>query len=445
MDRLAHLERSHADLAQLVASIHEALPPEIAAATGRSLALGSPIDAVGPPSWSRGAPPIIGTPPPPLPERFEPPAAPQIDPFTQTFEAADPWAAPVPVGDSFFQPLAAVGTFPTEAEGRPKRRLFGSRKAAREAQARIAAEFAAPAPPPGFYSSDISWGGDGPPPPPPGFGTASPSSDFGLPSGWGDVPAASGPVHGAMDPAPPPGFAVDYPDPGFAAPPGWFGSAAETPPGPPPPPSGFSADLAEPDVVGAWESDNTSWGAPADLASPTDFVFDQPVVPPPPGFGPPGYEGLSAVPPLEPEQAMTPPPPPGYGTSTYDMGDAPPPPPPGYGPPPDQAMAPPPPPGYGSDQAMPPPPPGYGPPPDQAITPPPPPGYGGPSLVSSDEAFSAVQDVNALATSEGFEPEAEEEEPRYLAGTGTDRTSYASVPPITPDFFARSAHRGGRR
>jgi hypothetical protein len=94
---------------------------------------------------------------------------------------------------------------------------------------------------------------------------------------------------------------------------------------------------------------------------------------------------------------------------------------------------------------MPPPPPGYGPPPDQAITPPPPPGYGGPSLVSSDEAFSAVQDVNALATSEGFEPEAEEEEPRYLAGTGTDRTSYASVPPITPDFFARSAHRGGRR
>src|ERR1700688_3448480 len=73
LDRLATLERSHADLARFVTSIHEALPPEIAAATGRTLALGSPIDAVAPPAFAT-APPIVGTPPPPLPERVEPPA-----------------------------------------------------------------------------------------------------------------------------------------------------------------------------------------------------------------------------------------------------------------------------------------------------------------------------------------------------------------------------------
>src|SRR5580700_8963581 len=72
LDRLAKLERSHADLARFVASIHEALPPEIAAATGRSLALGSPIDAVPPPIASSFAPPVIGTPPPPLPQYVEP-------------------------------------------------------------------------------------------------------------------------------------------------------------------------------------------------------------------------------------------------------------------------------------------------------------------------------------------------------------------------------------
>src|ERR1039458_4486225 len=36
LDRLTNLERSHADLARLVTSIHEALPPEIAAAAPRT-------------------------------------------------------------------------------------------------------------------------------------------------------------------------------------------------------------------------------------------------------------------------------------------------------------------------------------------------------------------------------------------------------------------------
>jgi hypothetical protein len=64
---------------------------------------------------------------------------------------------------------------------------------------------------------------------------------------------------------------------------------------------------------------------------------------------------------------------------------------------------------------------------------------------SSAEVFGHVQDVTSLVappptpTAPEQEPE---DEPRYLAGTGTDRTSYTSVPPITPDFFARSAGRG---
>jgi hypothetical protein len=46
---------------------------------------------------------------------------------------------------------------------------------------------------------------------------------------------------------------------------------------------------------------------------------------------------------------------------------------------------------------------------------------------------------------QAIEPQPQaEEEARFLAGTGTDRTSYASVPPITPDFFARAAGKGRR-
>ena len=112
LDRLAKLERSHAELARFVASIHEALPPEIAAATGHTLALGSPIDAVAPaPHFAATPPPILGTPPPQLPQRVDPPGgAGRIDPYTQTFEAPDPWAAPPSTGD-FFQPLTPGAPF----------------------------------------------------------------------------------------------------------------------------------------------------------------------------------------------------------------------------------------------------------------------------------------------------------------------------------------------
>jgi hypothetical protein len=122
LDRLARLERSHADLARYVESIHEALPPEIAARTGRPLALGSPIDALPSPIVPPPPPPIFGTPATPF--RVEAPT-PAIDPFSQRFEAPDPWATPEPQsGDAFFRPLDA-GTAMAALE-RPKRRRHGS-------------------------------------------------------------------------------------------------------------------------------------------------------------------------------------------------------------------------------------------------------------------------------------------------------------------------------
>jgi hypothetical protein len=193
---------------------------------------------------------------------------------------------------------------------------------------------------------------------------------------------------------------------GFAAPPGWFGSAANNLSSAPPPPVGFAADFAEPSFAEPAESAPMSWGNSADLSSPSDFVFDEPAPPPPPGFGAAGYEGVSAVPP---------PPPPGFG-GDFAV-DAPPPPPPGYGTPPDQGMAPPPP-GYGNAN---------------------------PVHASSAEVFGYVQDMTSLVNPQAPEHSPEPvEESRFLVGTGPDRTSYASVPPITPDFFARSTGRGRR-
>ena len=399
LDRLSNLERAHADLARMVASIHEALPPEIAAATGRGLALGSPIDAVSPSTSFGVAPPILGTPPPPLPERTEPPGSPTINPFADRYEAPDPWAAPALGGESFFQPLEAPGmTFPT-AEARPRRRLLGGRRAAKEAKARIAAEFAAPPPPGGFSSHEPTPAGEfPPPPPPPGFGSTNPTPNLDSPMGWGtsDVPPPPPPGFGTGDvgsPSPPPpvGFASDSPMAGFAAPLGRFGSATDNPP-PTPPPVGFASDLAEPSFVEPAEPAPVSWGDSVDLSSPSDFVFDEPALPPPPGFGPAGHEGFSAVPP-------------------------------------------PPPPGFGGDFAV--------------DAPPPPPGFGSanPVHASSAEVFGHVQDVTSLVMPQAIAPEPgpePEDESTFLVGTGPDRTSYASVPPITPDFFARSAGKGRR-
>jgi len=436
----------------MVTSIHQALPPEIAAATGRGLALGSPIDAISPLAQYGSAPSILDTPPPPLPERVEPPVSPTVDPFARAFEAPDPWAAPALTGESFFQSAGSAELAFPDTSTKPRRRMLRGRKAAKEAQARIAAEFAAPPPPPGFYSSGAPTFGDVPPPPP-GFGSENPSQDFGMPAGWNDIPSAAAPdmsnASGAWTQAS--GFGVDYPNAGYAAPPGWFGSAAEAGAVAPPPPPGFASDLAEPAMANLDQA-STSWGTAPGGGPPNDFVFDEPAVPPPPsGFGGSGYEGLAAVPSppsgFGTDMGDAPPPPSGFGGSGYeglaavpsppsgfgtDMGDAPPPPPPGYGA--DSGGGPPPPP-----------PPGFGAPSNQG-PPPAPPGYGNPTLVtSSAETFSDVQDVNSLVMPQAYEapPEALEDE-RFLAGTGTDRTSYASVPPITPDFFARSASRNKR-
>ena len=68
-------------------------------------------------------------------------------------------------------------------------------------------------------------------------------------------------------------------------------------------------------------------------------------------------------------------------------------------------------------------------------------------LHASAEVYGDIQDLNSLVeqaapprdcprnltTSRGSWPE-----------RGTDRTSYAAVPPITPDFFARSAGKARR-
>ncbi len=397
LDRLARLERSHADLARFVASIHEALPPEIAAATGRTLALGSPIDSVAPPVHaSSSAPPIVGIAPPQLPPRVEPPGTTiGVDPYTQTYEAPDPWAAPPSPGD-FFQPQADSVPYP--APPAPERkRLFRGRRAAKQAQARIAAEFAAAA-----MAPHLATGQPMAPPPPPGFAADS-------------VPA---PASGFVAEAP---SAPQYQDPpsAFGSPsmapaPGFFGSASEQPVAPPP--AGFAFDMAEPMSAEVREADDSmgpsSWGS-VDLTSPADLEFDAPVasagfrndpsglamVPPPPaGFGAEQHNGLSVVPP----------PPAGFGAPDLMAADVPPPP-PGFG--------------AGADDVVAPPPVGYGP-----VSP-------GPS----DQVFGDLQEMASLITPEQLNAQ---DAAGALADTGTDRTSYSAVPPITPDFFARASGRG---
>jgi len=64
----------------------------------------------------------------------------------------------------------------------------------------------------------------------------------------------------------------------------------------------------------------------------------------------------------------------------------------------------------------------------------------------TSEAFGDAQEVTSLIAPSApteYEPY-EDEESRFLVGTGTDRTNYSAVPPITPDFFARSAGKGRR-
>jgi hypothetical protein len=481
LDRLAKLERAHADLARFVASLHEALPPEIAAATGRTLALGSPIDAVRPPAHLAPPPPILGNPPPPLPQRPEA-VMPQAEAMAPFYQEPDPSMVPAVGGDSFFEPDESTAFAPLSTS-RPKRRLFRGRKAAKEVQARIAAEFAAapPPPPPGFYSGATTI--TPAPPPPPGFDTGFSNRGPDVPVvEWGTaapplMPEPPAPIQTPEDFAPPmhaSGFAIDSLERGPAIPAGW--SEPSAPHGMGAVSHGFSADIAEPYVP----QSELSWDTHNDLSSPTDFEFDVPdaapppppgfgfegtVPPPPPGFGaesamsppPPGFGATGSVPPPPPgfgaEGAM-PPPPPGFGAES-----AMPPPPPGFG---ATGSVPPPPPGFGAEGAMPPPPVGFSadvpvpPPPPPGFggedaVPPPPPGFGGPTAAESSswnpvhapEVFGDIQAVTSLAPVPASPPPVEDDEP-FLAGTGTEPTNYSSTPPITPDFFARSAGKGRR-
>ncbi|HLI57250.1 MAG TPA: hypothetical protein VKY26_09510, partial [Actinomycetota bacterium] len=477
LDRLAKLERAHADLARFVASIHEALPPEIAAATGRTLALGSPIDAVRPPAHLAPPPPILGTPPPPLPQRPEA-VMPPPDAGAPYYQAPDPWTAPAVGGDSFFEPDESTAFAPLSTS-RPKRRLFRGRKAAREVQARIAAEFAAapPPPPPGFYSGDTLAAPAPPPPPPPGFDPGFSNRAPEVPVvEWGSaapplMPEPPAPIHtpeGFGPPAHASGFTIDALDPGPAVPAGWSQPSV---PNDVAASHGFAADIAEPYAP----QSELSWETHNDLSSPTDFEFDVPEAappspvgfgiegaippPPPPGFGaegsmtqlPPAFGAAASAPPPPPgfgAPGATPPPPPGFGAESPA-----PPPPPGFGaeasvPPPPPGFgaegAPPPPPGFSADTPAPPPPPGFGP---EGAVPPPPPGFGDSAAAESSswnpvhapEVFGDIQAVTSLAPVPP--PPAEDEEP-FLAGTGTEPTNYSAAPPITPDFFARSAGKG---
>jgi hypothetical protein len=60
--------------------------------------------------------------------------------------------------------------------------------------------------------------------------------------------------------------------------------------------------------------------------------------------------------------------------------------------------------------------------------------------------FGDIQELTSLVPPQHvpFEQQEDDEESRFLAGTGTDRTSYSAVPPITADFFARSTGKGRR-
>jgi hypothetical protein len=305
LDRLAKLERSHAELARLVNSIHEALPPEIAAATGRLLTLGSPIDPI---SARRGLgasrAPLAGSPPfPPSGLSVSPPG----------YQIVDPWAAP---SSEAFQGAGESAQKPARLPVSSKLRRLRNRKAAKEAKARIAAAFSAPPPPPGFFaSSPIPEGeahaGESP--------IASPSSS---------ALHAEAPGHAPSPPPPPRGFSLDFPVQGPATPTGWSSTASQGSTAPPPPPAGFETGPS---------SAPSSVGGATELASPADLQFDDPANPSR-GFG--TFGTTMETPAVRtPAQVVPPPPPPGFAA------DVPPPPPPGFA----ADVPPPPPPGFAAD------------------------------------------------------------------------------------------------
>jgi hypothetical protein len=307
LDRLAKLERSHAELARLVNSIHEALPPEIAAATGRLLTLGSPIDPVSAPrGLGASRPPLAGAPP------FPPPGLSASPPG---YQIVDPWAAP---SSEPFQGASESAPKPARLPVSSKLRRLRNRKAAKEAKARIAAAFSAPPPPPGFFASS---------PIPQGEAQAGESA---IASPSPSASRAEVPEHAPSPPPPPRGFSLDFPVQGPVTPTGGFSTASQGSTTPPPPPTGFetSPSSAYSSVVGATE-----------LASPTDLQFDNPSNPSR-GFG---TFGTTMETPAVRTPAEVVPPPPGFATDV-------PAPPPGFA-----TDVPAPPPGFATDVPAPPP------------------------------------------------------------------------------------------
>lgn len=185
-----------------------------------------------------------------------------------------------------------------------------------------------------------------------------------------------------------------------------------------------------------------SWGGPTELASPSDFVFDQPSTPQ-------------------------------FETFGFDAPSAPPPPPPGFGP--MGGQAPPPPPGFAAEMAgangidrpgmdvtgkvpaigsmapdpapslVPPPPPGFGPSAEARsdVPPPPPAGFGQARPLHASEVYGDIADVTSLVMAQPEPRQSQQDHDEMeLLGTGTDEVSYGQVPPVTPDFFARSAGKG---
>jgi hypothetical protein len=433
LERLERLERSHADLVQMVTGIQHALPPSVAAASGTTLALGSPIDPVRNDKLTAyaDAPPIVGTAPPLL-------TGSPATQSSQVYEAPDPWLSPDGGGEEFFGSLDEADR-PTP----PRRRLLGRRRAAKLAAARIAAEFAAAPPPPaGFTALSASTGALPLPPPPPGFSTdmAEPTPAAGVASvDWSaaeevalvsstdlvldppdDLPTSFEPTpiqstyssfETAPPPPPPPGFG---PAPTYAAAP-----AMSFEQSPPPPPAGYDAQLSaagEADVA-----EEASFGAPP---------------PPPPGFGAaPSFatEPSAFAAPAMPADAP-PPPPPGFGAASpvgeplpslaamsmpfeapAPTPDAPPLPPPGFGTRPDAAVS--------ADEF------------DAPFAP-----------AFTEDAFGLFGDVNQAALAAAAQTNNDESSdpvmPSAMAGSGS-RSEPTAIPPITPDFFIRSGR--GRR
>jgi hypothetical protein len=452
-ERLDRLERTQSDVARMVLQIHEALPAVTGFAVGQGLALGSPIDSRSALAPSVPPPPIIGIPPP---QRIDS-AAPAHAAFAESeaphmsMPGAGPSLLSIPEPPAFMAPPPPppMGTPLSELTGfdltTPEPRagkLFGRRKARRAAsdRAAIASLLASPPPPPpGFMGGGDAGRGSMPPPPPGGFSVGAPPPP---PPGF-----AAGDSEFAPPPPPPGGFSVGAPPPpppGFAAGDGGFA--------PPPPPPGFSG-MSVPAASGGGFSVDAAASPPPlpppGFVGPSDYA-DLPVMAPPSdGFSvdttsfatpPLGFLRASepaaapAPPPpvfatdpepwlarTEPAAGSPVPPPPGFSTQIPVVDPSPVPPPPGYAPLPPLGQ-----PGGPSlqlDQHPTPPPP-----------PPPPPGFGRPSETASEVAA-------AMTPMEGYSGSMTDA-PRELGlaheGQGPD---LVTIPPITPDFFARSGRR----